>query len=45
MRGKSARGGAVVKSPRSSLSPGPGPMNKFVIQGGNKANNRKTTKY
>lgn len=42
MRGKSARGGGVVvKLPRSSLSPDPGPMNTFVIQGGN--GDRQTT--
>lgn len=35
MRGKSARGGAVPKSPRSSLSPSSGPMHKLVTQGRN----------
>lgn len=35
MRGKSGRGGgATVKSPRRSLSPTHGPMNRYVTQGG-----------
>lgn len=36
MRGRTERGRAVAKSPRPSLSPGP--MSKYMIQGGSRDN-------